>query len=88
MVSVSDISAKFYDVGFRQIRRNVGTGRIDNHPEIENLVPRKKEKSLDLVDQLFMTKRLNNPFTGSSCKGSQRDENKLEEESVKLLGIT
>ena len=82
-----DISAKFYDMGFRQVRRDVGTGRIDNHPEIENLVPRKKDKSLDLVDQLFMTKRLNNPFTGSSCKESQQDENKLEEESVKLLGI-
>ena len=37
-----DISAKFYDTGFRQIRRDVGTGRIVNHPGIENLVPRKK----------------------------------------------
>lgn len=45
VVSVSDISAKLYDMGFRQIRRDVGTGRIDNHPEIENLVPRKRIKA-------------------------------------------
>lgn len=45
VVSVSDISAKFYDMGFRQIRRDVGTGRIDNHTEIENLVPRKRIKA-------------------------------------------
>lgn len=57
-----DIAAKFYDMGFRQIRSGEDTGRMDNVSEMENLIPRKKDKSLDLVEQLFKTKRLNNPF--------------------------
>lgn len=82
-----DIAAKFYDMGFRQIRSGEDAGRMDNVSEVENLIPRKKDKSLDLVEHLFQTKRLNNPFLGSSVVEPQRDENRLEEESTKLLDI-
>lgn len=62
-----DIAAKFYDMGFRQIRSGEDAGRMDNVSEVENLIPRKKDKSLDLVEHLFQTKRLNNPFRQFSC---------------------
>ena len=82
-----DISAQFYDMGFRQLKDSEGTWQIDRGIEQQDLVPRKMDKSLDLMDMLFFKENLNNPFsriTSSRSSGEGSDE-ELKNASTKLL---
>lgn len=82
-----DISAQFYDMGFRQVKDSEETWQMDSGVEQPDLTPRKMDKSLDLMDMLFFKDNLNNPFSRISSSGSSGEgsDEELKNASTKLL---
>ena len=84
-----DIASQFYDMGFRQVRGDDAAWQIDRDSEQVGLAPRKKDKSLDLMDMLFFRSDLDNPFSiipQSDVSDMVNDED-YADDSQRLLDV-